>query len=78
MKLVKRNVRDVFVLSDPTFRVSTQKQEKTIFLYYFVLIKGIYEIVQANNIYLQKEETMTVHLIIINTLTCFCIENTAS
>ena len=78
MKLVKRNVRDVFVLSDPTFRVSTQKQEKTIFLYYFVLIKGIYEIVQANNIYLQKEETMTFHLIIINTLTYFCIENTAS
>ena len=42
------------------------------------MIKGIYEIVQANNIYLQKEETMTFHLIIINTLTCFCIENTAS
>ena len=78
MKLVKRNVTDVFVLSDPTFRVSMQKQEKTIFLYYFVLIKGIYEIVQANNIYLQKEETMTFHLIIINTLTCFCIENMAS
>ena len=71
MKLVKRNVTDVFVLSDPKFRVSMQKQEKTIFLYYFVLIKGIYEIVQANNIYLQKEETMTFHLIIINTLTCF-------
>ena len=35
---------------------------------------------QANNIYiyLQKEETMTFHLIIINPLTCFCIENMAS
>ena len=52
MKLVKKNVRDVFVLSDPTFRLSMQKQEKTIFLYYFVLIKGIYEIVQANKILL--------------------------
>ena len=29
-------------------------------------------------IYLQKEETMTFHLIIINPHTCFCIENTAS
>ena len=56
---MKRNVKDVFVLSDPTFRVSMQKQEKNIFLYYFVLIIGIYEIVQASNIYLQKEETMT-------------------
>ena len=56
MKLVKRNVTDVFVLSDPIFKVSMQKQEKTIFLYYFVLIKGIYEIVrQAIHIFRKKK-----------------------
>ena len=55
MKLVKRNVTDVFVLSDPIFRVSMQKQEKTIFLYYFVLIKGIYvRDCAASNTYLLR------------------------
>ena len=46
MKLVKKNVRDVFLPSDPTFRVSMQKWGiHCIFGFFFVLIKGIYEIV---------------------------------
>ena len=35
------------------------------FLDFFVLIKGIYDIVQANNIYLYKVDTMDVYVIII-------------
>ena len=42
--------KGVFVLGDPSFRVNMQKWPKTLyFLFYFVLIKGIYEIVQAHN-----------------------------
>ena len=63
MKLVKKNIRDVFLPSDPTFRVSMQKWGKHCTLDFFVLIKGIYEIVQANDRYLQKVNTMSFFLL---------------
>ena len=66
MRLVKTNIEDLFVLSDPTFRVNMQKWPKTLYLFnLFVLKRGIYEIVQANNIYIHIVDTMSLHLIII-------------
>ena len=63
---MKTNVKDVFVLGDPTFRVNMQKWPKTLYFWnFFVLMKGIYEIVQANNRYLHKVDTMSVYVIII-------------
>ena len=63
MKSVKKNVRDVFLPSDPTFRVSMQKWGKHCIFGIFFLIKGIYEIVHANDRYLQKVNTMSFLLI---------------
>ena len=40
------------------------KWPKTLyFLFYFVLIKGIYEVVNANNIFLHKEDIISLHFI---------------
>ena len=68
------------VLSDPTFRVNMQKQEKKIvFLELFVLSKVIYEIVQIYNRYLHEVGTVNNHsIIIIRSLAYFCIESMAS
>ena len=66
MRLVKTNINHLFVLSDHTFRVNMQKWPKTFnYFYFFVLIKGIYEIVQAINIYIHRVDTMSLHLNII-------------
>ena len=43
------------------------------FLDFFVLMKGIYEIVQAKNKYLHKVDTMSLHLIIIRPFAQFWI-----
>ena len=78
MKLVNKNVTDVFLPSDPTFRVSMQKWGKhCIFGFFFDLIKGTYEIVQANDRYLQKVNTMSFLLITFRPLSHSCIENMA-
>ena len=45
---------------------------------FFVLMKGIYEIVQANNRYLHKVDTMSLHLIIIRPFEQFWIVNMTS
>ena len=74
MKLSKKNGKDVFVLGDPTFRVNIQKWPKTLYFWnIFVLMKGIYEIVQANNRYLHKVDTMSVYVIIIRHFSQFWI-----
>ena len=66
MRLVKTDIKYLFVLSDPTFRVNLQKWPKTLYLFnFFVLIKGVYETVQANNIYIHSLDTISLHLIII-------------
>ena len=66
MKSLKTNVKDGFVLGDPTLRVNMQKWPKPLYFWnFFVLMKGIYEIVQANNRYLHKVDTMSVYVIII-------------
>ena len=44
----------------------------------FVLMKGVYEIVQANNNYLHKVDTMSLHLIIIRPFAQFWIVNMTS
>ena len=49
-----------------------------VFLDFFVLMKGIYEIVQAKNRYLHKVDTMSLHLIIIRPFAQFWIVNMTS
>ena len=62
---MKTNIKNVFVLGDPTFRVNMPKWPKTLYFWnFFVLMKDIYEIVQANNIYLHKVDTMNVYVIV--------------
>ena len=71
---MKTNVKDVFVLGDPTFRVNMQKWPKTMYFWnFFVLMKGTYEIVQANNRYLHKVDTMSMYGIIIRHFSQFWI-----
>ena len=66
MRLMKTNIKDLFVLNEPTFSVNKQKWPKTLsFFSFLVLIKGIYEIVQTNNIYIHRVDTMSLHLTII-------------
>ena len=51
---------------------------KTLYFgFFFVLIKGIYEIVQENDRYLQKVNTMSIFLITFRPLAHSCIENMA-
>ena len=60
------------------FRANIQKWENTWYFWNgFVLIKGIpvYEIVQANERYLQKVHLMSFHWIVIRFLAHFCVEN---
>ena len=59
------------VLSDPTFRVNMQKQEKRCIFGIFRLSKEIYEIEQANNRYVHTVDTVSNHLIIIRPLAHF-------
>ena len=73
---MKLTVKNVLVLSDPTFRVNMQKWPKTSI--FFVLMKGIFEILQAKNKYLHKVDTMSLHLIIIRPFAQFWIVNMTS
>ena len=51
---------------------------KTLYFgFFFVLIKGIYEIVQANDRYFQKVNTVSFFLITFRPLAHSCIENMA-
>ena len=56
-------------------RVSRQEWKKIYFCFVLFLLKSIYAIVQANNIYLQKIDTMSFYLIVIRPLAQFCIES---
>ena len=69
-----KDVKDVFVLGDPTFRVNMQKWPKTLFFWKsFALMKGIYDIVLANNRYLHKVDTLSVYMIVIRHFSRFRI-----
>ena len=48
------------ILSDPTIRVNRHQQEK------HCKPKAIFEIVQANNGYLHKVDTVSIHLIMLD------------
>ena len=66
MRLVKTNIKYLFVLSDPTFRVNMQKWPKILYLFnLFVLIRGINEIVQSNNIFPHNLDIIHWHLVFI-------------
>ena len=66
------------VLSDPTFRVNMQKQEKHCIFGFFCLNKVIYEIEQACNSYSHTVDTVSNHLLLLDPLHIFSIENRAS
>ena len=49
------------VLSDPTFRVNMQKQERYCIFGFFCLDRMIYEIAQEYNIYFHTVDTVSNH-----------------
>ena len=73
---MKANVKDVFVLGEPSFRVNMQKWPKTLYLFnIFVLIKGIYRLCRQIIYFFHKVDIMSLHLIIIRSFSQLWIVN---